>query len=198
MNRRRFLLLSLLVMLSQRGMAFFKVSPSDQEGPFYPVVPIPLDADLVHHANGAARGRHLELKGRVINQQQQPQSVVRVEIWQCDASGRYRHPWAPGSDRVDPHFAGFGSVNTGSDGAYRFKTLIPVPYGGRPPHIHVKLFYANRELLTSQLYLKGQVGQGGSRGARSGGLSGGSEPMVIDPRSVGQNQWRAGFDVVIA
>jgi hypothetical protein len=54
----------------------------------------------------------------------------------------------------------------------------------------VKLFYANRELLTSQLYLKGQVGQGGSRG--------GPEPMVIDPRSVGENQWRADFDFVIA
>ena len=52
--------------------------------------------------------------------------------------------------------------------------------------MHVKLFYANRELLTSQLYLKGQVGQGGS------------QPMVIDPRSVGENQWRADFDFVIA
>jgi protocatechuate 3,4-dioxygenase beta subunit len=114
-----------------------------------------------------------------------PQSAVRVEIWQCDASGRYRHPWAPGSDRVDPHFAGFGSVNTGSDGAYVFKTLIPVPYGGRPPHIHVKLFHADRELLTSQLYVKGQVSQYGS------------QPMVIDPRLVGENQWRADFDFVI-
>ena len=184
----------LLAMISQRVMAFLKVSPSDQEGPFYPVAPIPLNADLVHHADGAARGRHLELKGRVINQQQRPQSAVRIEIWQCDTGGRYRHSWAPGNDRVDPHFAGFGSVNTGSNGVYRFKTLIPVPYGGRPPHIHVKLFYANRELLTSQLYLKGQVGQGGSRG----GLSGGPEPMVIDPRSVGENQWRADFDFVIA
>ena len=194
MNRRRFLLMPLLAMISQRVMAFLKVSPTDQEGPFYPVAPIPLNADLAHHADGAARGRHLELKGRVINQQQRPQSAVRVEIWQCDAGGRYRHPWAPGNDRVDPHFAGFGSVNTGSNGVYRFKTLIPVPYGGRPPHIHVKLFYANRELLTSQLYLKAQVGQGGSRG----GLSGGPEPMVIDPRSVGENQWRAEFDFVIA
>ncbi len=62
-------MLSLLTMLSQRVMAFFKVSPSDQEGPFYPVVPIPPDANLVHHADGVAGGRHLELKGRVINQQ---------------------------------------------------------------------------------------------------------------------------------
>ena len=186
MNRRRFLLMPLLAMISQRVMALFKVSPSDQEGPFYPVVSIPLDADLVHSADGAARGRHLELKGRVINPQQRPQSNIRIEIWQCDAGGRYRHPWAPGNDRVDPHFAGFGSVNTGSNGVYRFMTLIPVPYGGRPPHIHVKLFYANRELLTSQLYLKGQVGQGGPK------------PMVIDPRSVGENQWRADFDFVIA
>jgi protocatechuate 3,4-dioxygenase beta subunit len=71
--------------------------------------------------------------------------------------------------------------------------LMPVPYGGRPPHIHVKLFYSNRELLTSQLYLKGQVSQGGSRS----GLSSASEQMVIDPRSVGENQWRADFDFVI-
>ena len=68
MNRRRFLLMPLLAMISQRVMAFLKVSPADQEGPFYPVAPIPLDADLVHHADGAARGRHLELKGRVMNQ----------------------------------------------------------------------------------------------------------------------------------
>ena len=186
MNRRRFLLMPLLAMISQRVMAFLKVSPADHEGPFYPVAPIPLDGDLVHHADGAALGRHLELKGRVIDQQQQSQSNIRIEIWQCDARGRYRHPWAPGNDRVDPHFAGFGSVNTDADGTYRFKTLIPVPYGGRPPHIHVKLFHANRELLISQLYLKGKVSQYAS------------QSMVIDPGLVGENQWRADFDFVIA
>ena len=84
------------------------------------------------------------------------------------------------------HFAGFGAVTTDSDGAYVFKTLIPVPYGGRPPHIHVKLFHDNRELLISQLYLRGQVSQYAS------------QQMVIDPRSVGENQWRADFDFVIA
>ena len=186
MNRRRFLLMPLLAMISQRVMAFLKVSPSDQEGPFYPVVSIPLDSDLVHHAGGVALGQHLELKGRVINQQQRPQSNIRIEIWQCDGSGRYRHPWAPGNDRVDPHFAGFGAVTTDSDGAYVFKTLIPVPYGGRPPHIHVKLFHDNRELLISQLYLRGQVSQYAS------------QQMVIDPRSVGHNQGRAAFDFGIA
>jgi protocatechuate 3,4-dioxygenase beta subunit len=63
---------------------------------------------------------------------------------------------------------------------------MPVPYGGRPPHIHVKLFYAKRELLTSQLYLKGKGSQDGS------------QQMVIDPMFVGENQWRADFDFVIA
>jgi protocatechuate 3,4-dioxygenase beta subunit len=76
-----------------------------------------------------------------------------VEIWQCDEAGHYHHPGDGG--RADPAFQGFGRVTVGADGRYRFRTLRPVPYSGRTPHIHVKVKSGRRELLTTQLYVQG-------------------------------------------
>jgi protocatechuate 3,4-dioxygenase, beta subunit len=79
-----------------------------------------------------------------------------VEIWQCDHEGRYHHPGDGG--KADPAFQGFGQVTVGRDGRYRFRTLKPVPYTGRTPHIHVKVRLDRQELLTTQLYVAGDPG----------------------------------------
>lgn len=66
-------------------------------------------------------------------------------------AGHCRHPGD--GDKADPAFQGFGQVAVGMDGRYR--TLMPAPYTGRTPHIHVKVTLDHKELLTTQLYVAG-------------------------------------------
>jgi protocatechuate 3,4-dioxygenase beta subunit len=78
---------------------------------------------------------------------------VRIEIWQCDANGRYRHSRDTHSTPVDPNFQGFGHTLTDAEGRYRFRTIRPVPYPGRTPHIHAALFRAGTEPFVTQIYV---------------------------------------------
>jgi protocatechuate 3,4-dioxygenase beta subunit len=88
-----------------------------------------------------------------------PSTAAEVEIWQCDALAQYRHPGvAAEPGRFDPGFQGFGAARSGSDGALAFRTIRPVPYPGRTPHIHVKLRHASFGELTSQLFIAGDPG----------------------------------------
>ena len=115
------------------------VTPAQTEGPFYPVeFPSDLDNDLVQISGHAARaiGQVTHISGRVIDSRGQPKRGAVVEIWQCDANGVYRHPRAPGQGRVDHAFQGYGRTQVDDQGAYRFRTVRPVPYPGRTPHIH--------------------------------------------------------------
>ena len=109
-------------------------------GPFYPErKPFDSDADLVRVAgrNDLASGRVTHVFGTVTDPAGQPMVRAVVEIWQCDAFGRYHHPRAPGHDQADPKFQGFGRAMTDGDGLYRFRTIKPVPYPGRTPHINL-------------------------------------------------------------
>lgn len=158
MKRRQFLGLTALLTTPLSAFAITRnPTPSQAEGPFYPVVPIPLSNNLIHDEK-QMDGVTLELSGQVLDQKGKPLSNVKIEIWQCDAKGLYTHPRQPNTEQFDPHFRGFGAMLTNAQGSYHFRTIMPVPYTGRPPHIHVKLWQGNRELLTTQLYLKGQTG----------------------------------------
>ncbi|MGF1663441.1 MAG: response regulator, partial [Kineosporiaceae bacterium] len=77
-----------------------------------------------------------------------------VDIWQCDALGRYRHPRDPGPR--DEGFQGYGRVRTNGDGAYRFRTIRPVPYPGRTPHIHFAVTVPGGTPWTTQMYVAGE------------------------------------------
>lgn len=129
-------------------------TPRQSEGPFYPpALPSDNDADLLR--NGAQRydaGQAGWVEGVVTDTRGQPLAGSMVEIWQCDAGGHYHHP-GDGA-RADPAFQGFGMQRVGADGRYRFRTIRPVAYGGRTPHIHVKVRQGTRELLTTQLYVR--------------------------------------------
>ena len=85
-----------------------------------------------------------------------PVAGAQIDIWQCDQAGHYHHP-GDGA-KADKRFQGFGRVTVASDGNYRFRTLRPAAYGGRAPHIHVKVKLGQRELLTTQLYVAGDAG----------------------------------------
>ena len=140
-------------------LASARRTPSAAEGPFYPTPAMRFsDADnnLVKIAGEvhSAGGEVIILKGRVLDNEGAPVSGARVEIWQCDVNGRYLHTGDRNRAPRDTAFQGFGHVVTGTDGAYAFRTIKPVPYPGRTPHIHVKVIHLERE-LTTQFYIEG-------------------------------------------
>jgi protocatechuate 3,4-dioxygenase beta subunit len=143
--------------------------PLITEGPFYPPLDyrarrLDWDADLTTVMDGAGRtqtvaraaGEHLDLFGIVVDTDDRIVDDVEIEIWQCDAFASYRHP--RGGAQVDEGFQGFGATRSDKRGAYRFRTIRPVPYPGRTPHIHVKLRHPAFGELTSQLFVAGDPG----------------------------------------
>lgn len=132
-------------------------TPAQTEGPFFPdKLPLDQDNDLTriagHHSSAA--GEITDLTGRIVDLNGKPLAAVTIEIWQVDHNGHYIHSGDAGAGN-DANFQGFGRFDTGRDGEYRFRTIKPVPYPGRTPHIHVKLLKGGRELLTTQLYIQG-------------------------------------------
>lgn len=189
MKRRNVLsLASILALPSSLLASDREATPSQTEGPFYPVDPIPLRSSLVAD-DAAVLGETMVLDGLVVDRKGAPLAGTRVEIWQCDGSGIYDHPAQNGRERFDPAFQGAGAQLTDELGSCRFTTLYPVPYTGRPPHIHVKLWSDNSELLTTQLYLKGNTGKGLFRSAR--------DLLQIDPAPSQDEQLSASFTFVV-
>jgi protocatechuate 3,4-dioxygenase, beta subunit len=132
-------------------------TPRMTEGPFYPPK-LPLDTDndllIVNDSITPAVGEVTHLTGRVLSASGEPILNAAVEIWQCDAKGVYLAQGSNGG-RNDANFQGFGRFITGSTGEYYFRTIKPVPYTGRTPHIHVKIKKGGKELLTTQLFING-------------------------------------------
>lgn len=137
-------------------------TPRQTEGPFYPDrLPPDIDADLLRIPGRRpyAKGRVAHVRGRVLDRRGRPLRGIKVEIWQCDADGVYRHSGdSRGGRRPDPDFQGYGHTVTGRDGVYAFRTIRPAEYPGRTPHIHFKLSRAGRRLLTTQMYVAGDPG----------------------------------------
>lgn len=156
--RRRFLAASALLGLAPFATwARLVPTPPQMEGPFYPLeLPLDDDNDLTQVAGQARRaeGTRVDLAGRVLDLDGQPIRNARVEIWQCDARGFYHHPHDRGG-RADPAFQGFGQTVTDAAGRYRFRTLRPVAYPGRTPHIHAKVILPGVVTLTTQIYIAG-------------------------------------------
>ena len=134
-----------------------RATPAQTEGPFYPLA-LPKDTDFDLLRNGEQnypKGQAAWVEGVVKDIKGKPMAGAQVDIWQCDHDGHYHHPLDGGN--ADPRFQGFGRVTVGADGSYRFRTLRPVAYSGRTPHIHVKVKLGARELLTTQLYVAGDA-----------------------------------------
>ena len=138
-------------------------TPAQTMGPFYPVTKPPdHDADLtkVEGESGQASGAVIDVAGRVVDRNGRIIRSALVEIWQCNAFGRYDHPRGGRDAPLDPNFQGYGQDVTDSLGDYRFRTIKPPPYPAsaawmRPSHIHFRVTAPGAGSLVTQLYFAG-------------------------------------------
>ena len=151
-------------------------TPAQMEGPFYPdKLPLDTDNDLIviNDTLTPSVGEITWLSGRILGSGGQPLRNAVVEIWQCDNNGAYLHSGTTNAERRDKNFQGFGRFLTGSTGEYLFRTIKPVPYPGRTPHIHFQVKVKGQEPFTTQCYIKDHPGN-----ARDGILN-----SIRDPRA---------------
>jgi protocatechuate 3,4-dioxygenase beta subunit len=137
------------------------LTPRQTEGPFYPDhLPLDTDNDLivVNDALTPAVGEITHLTGRLLDGKGEAIRNAVVEIWQCDANGVYLHSGSGngGAAKRDGNFQGFGRFLTAKDGGYYFRTIKPVAYPGRTPHIHFAIKMKGQKKWTTQCYIKGE------------------------------------------
>ena len=163
-SRRQFVRQSALATgLLVPGMSWAEaltITPTDVEGPFYPDK-LPLDKDndliIINDSITPAAGQIAHVSGKLTDAKGKPISNALIEMWQCDARGIYMHSRDPNIKKKDSNFQSYGAFETGSTGEYRFRTIKPVPYTGRTPHIHFAVSRNGRRVLTTQLYVKGEA-----------------------------------------
>ncbi len=181
-------------------------TPAMTEGPFYPdKIPLDTDNDLIIIGKNTtpALGEVTYLTGKVFDVNGAPVKNAVVEIWQCDANQVYLHSSdsVPKARQQDKNFQGFGRCTTTDKGEYRFRTIKPVPYPGRPAgHIHFKVKKGNRELITSQFMIRGAAGN--ARDGVFGGLRDviDRELILVDFKPVKDSkigELQAYFEIVI-
>jgi protocatechuate 3,4-dioxygenase beta subunit len=128
------------------------------EGPFYPdKMPLDTDNDLlvINDSITPGVGEITHLTGRVLSATGAPIRNAFVEIWQVDNNGAYLHSGTSNADRRDVNFQGYGRFLTDSTGQYYFRTIKPVAYPGRTPHIHFGVSKNGHRIFTTQMLERG-------------------------------------------
>ena len=178
------------------------LTPAQTAGPFYPdELPLDHDNDLLQVGDGPlAEGVPSDVYGQVRDASGAAVAGVQVEIWQCDARGRYHHAGDTQAVAADPHFQGFGHTRTDTQGRYRFRTIRPVAYPGRAPHIHFRLHGAAIQPLTTQLYVQGEPGNAADGLFRHLQARGVESRVLADfaPSATNAGTRRARWDIVVA
>ena len=157
-SRRSFFAMCGAIVLPGVSLGELIRTPWQGEGPFYPDrIPEDTDNDLVKngHSTIEAGGKILNLMGSLVNHDSKPIKGMTAEIWQTDMNGVYLHTGSFGSKMRDDQFQGFGRSITDWNGHFSFRTIIPVEYPGRTPHIHLKIWNERENVLTTQLYIEG-------------------------------------------
>jgi protocatechuate 3,4-dioxygenase, beta subunit len=178
-------------------------TPPQTEGPFYPSrLPLDTDNDLlvINDAITPAVGAITHLSGRILDSHGEPARNALVEIWQVDHHGVYLHPGSSNAGNRDTNFQGFGRFMTGSTGEYYFRTVKPVAYPGRTPHIHFAVKRKGHDKFTTQCYVKGDPGNdrdGIFKSIRDGRAR---ESVLVDFSPIPQSkiaELSARFDIVL-
>ena len=205
-NRRTFLGGTSLAIAAMTTKGLFAelldLTPPVGEGPFYPdKLPLDTDNDLlrINDAITPAVGDITHLTGRLLDRKGDPIRNAVVEIWQVDNNGVYIHSQSSGSGNLDKNFQGFGRFLTGTKGNYYFRTLKPVAYPGRPPHIHFKVKRKGEPDFTTQMFVKGD-----KRNERDGLFrrsdSAGRQSLLVDFKPLESSkagELQAHFDIVM-
>ena len=148
----------------QQPLVILPQSLSEVTGPLFGHAEIKLgENDLTRQHAGEPLGERIVVSGRVLDENGRPVPQALVEIWQCNAAGRYRHVNDQHDAPLDANFTGCGRALTGEDGSYRFVTIKPGAYpwrnhynAWRPAHIHFSLFgQAFVQRLITQMYFPG-------------------------------------------
>jgi len=178
-------------------------TPRQSRGPYYPAtMPLDRDNDLVRVAGraGTAKGVITHVSGRIIDESGRRLSAALVEIWQCNAYGRYHHPGDRRNAPIDENFQGYGRFITGDDGFYRFRTIRPVRYPGRTPHIHFAVSATGIESLVTQMYVAGEPDN--TRDGLLNSINGerARASLIVDliPLPGAPHELSAAFDLVLA
>jgi protocatechuate 3,4-dioxygenase, beta subunit len=120
-------------------------------------------ADLTGQHDAAPLGERIIVSGRVLDEDGHAIPETLIEIWQCNAAGRYAHRMDTHDAPLDPNFSGYGRLLTDKEGFYSFTTIKPGAYpwrnhpnAWRPAHIHLSLFgLAMATRLVTQMYFPG-------------------------------------------
>jgi protocatechuate 3,4-dioxygenase beta subunit len=138
-------------------------TPDQILGPYYPMMSSAYEtADLSKSPArpGRANGEPLQVSGQVLTLKRRAVAGARIEIWQANSAGKYRHPSDTTLVPLDPNFDGFAVLRTDQEGRYGFRTVKPGSYRTahgdlRPPHIHFLVDFGADRLIT-QMYFAGE------------------------------------------
>lgn len=170
-------------------------TPSDYEGPYYPVGSREKDSNNLRIVQGSGQrpsGELLTVEGELLLADGSPVSGAVIDIWQTDPESRYKHPQDPNPGERRDDFSYWGKATTDSLGHFQFLTLVPGQYGRRPAHIHYKVWQGDSHLLTSQLYFRQRGGtRGESRSSR------GDELQLADLIALAEGEFSTRMRVVI-
>jgi protocatechuate 3,4-dioxygenase beta subunit len=190
-----------LLPFARAAKSSLRPTPPQSRGPFYPQeLPLDDDNDLVRvsHSTSLAQGEITHLTGEILDDAGRPVADARVEIWQCDANGRYHHPRDRRSVPLDPNFQGYGHYQCQADGRYRFRTIRPVPYPGRTPHIHFAISGPGFEPLVTQMYVAGEPLNRSDfllNNIRDETLR---NSVIVEFKPLDSGEWRGHFRIVLA
>jgi catechol 1,2-dioxygenase len=138
------------------------------EGPYYVPDSPRYESPATLPMRDNEQGTPLLFQGRITNLAGEKLPGASVEIWHADDEGFYSQ-FAPGL----PEWNLRGTVITDADGRYEINTMQPAPYqiptdgscgkliaaagwhAWRPAHLHLKISAPGYQLITSQLYFKG-------------------------------------------
>lgn len=146
----------------QQRLVPLPAAATEMSGPrFDNTVLYPHHDDLTRQVDGGEPvGQRIIVTGKVLDENGDPLPNTLIELWQCNAAGRYHHEVDDHDAPLDPYFRGGGRVLTDADGRYRFTTIRPGAYpwrnhknAWRPGHIHFSVFgHTMLERLVTQMY----------------------------------------------
>ncbi len=180
-----------------------KATPQDVEGPYYPRAwSGDVDNDLTtFNGKKYERGIAMTLAGRIRSEDGALLNNAWVEIWQIDDAGEYRHPDFGGEGPATRGFQGYGRMQTNDGGQYFFKTIKPIGYSGRPPHIHFKVIASGYQYLVTEMYFAGENAEGSVWQKYFGGFSKERDLLTVSPtitRAGADETLAVVFDIVLA